>query len=102
MIAPATSTLTAPVRSEPLPPERPDLREAAQAFEAIFVRRLLSAARASSLAEQTPFTGPGLEQFETMRDEHVADIAARNGGFGLAVQIERQLASMLAQQGSAR
>lgn len=102
MIAPATSAPLSPASGQPLRPERLKLREAAQAFEAIFVRRLLSAARARSLAEQTPFTGPGLEQFETMRDEHVADIASRNGGLGLAVQIERQLAAMLAQQGSAR
>ena len=81
-------------------PERSDLREAAQAFEAIFVRRLLASARAGSLADQTPFSGPGLEQFTAMRDEHVADIAATTGGFGLAVQIERQLSAMVQQQGA--
>ncbi len=81
-------------------PERKDLREAAQAFEAIFVRRLLASARAGSLAEQTPFSGPGLEQFTAMRDEHVADIAAKNGGFGLAAQIEQQLSAMVHQQGA--
>jgi peptidoglycan hydrolase FlgJ len=103
VIAPAASvTPLSPTGPEPLSPERLELREAAQAFEAIFVRRLLSAARASSIAEQTPFTGPGLEQFEAMRDEHVADVAARSGGFGLADQIERQLSAMVAQQGSAR
>ena len=53
-----------------------DLRQAAQAFEAIFVRRLLASARAGSIAGQTPFSGPGLEQFTAMRDEHVADIAS--------------------------
>lgn len=80
-------------------PARTDLREAAQAFEAIFVRRLLASARAGSIAEQTPFSGPGLEQFTAMRDEQVADIAAKSGGFGLAEQIERQLSAMLRQQG---
>lgn len=79
--------------------DRKDLREAAQAFEAIFVRRLLASARAGSIADQTPFSGPGLEQFTAMRDEHVADIASRNGGFGLAEQIERQLSAMVRQQG---
>lgn len=82
-------------------PERLELREAAQAFEAIFVRRMLASARASSLAEQGPFSGPGLKQFEAMRDEHVAEIASKSGGFGLADQIEQQLASLVAQQGSA-
>ena len=79
--------------------EQADLRQAAQAFEAIFVRRLLASARAGSIAEQTPSSGPGLEQFTAMRDEHVADIAAKNGGFGLADQIERQLSALLRQQG---
>lgn len=83
----------------PAAPDRTDLREAAQAFEAIFVRRLLASARAGSIAGQTPFSGPGLDQFTAMRDEHVADIAARNGGFGLAEQIERQLSAMVRQQG---
>ena len=82
------------------PAERGELREAAQAFEAIFVRRLLASARAGSLAEQTPFSGPGLEQFTAMRDEHVADIAARSGGFGLAAQIEQQLSALVRQQGA--
>lgn len=81
-----------------LSPERLELREPAQAFEAIFVRRLLASARASSIADQTPFTGPGLQQFETMRDEQVAKIAADTGAFGLADQIERQLASMVDQR----
>lgn len=83
----------------PSAPDRTDLREAAQAFEAIFVRRLLASARAGSMAGQTPFSGPGLDQFTAMRDEHVADIAAKNGGFGLAEQIERQLSAMVRQQG---
>ncbi|MCL4673401.1 MAG: rod-binding protein [Sphingomonadaceae bacterium] len=82
----------------PAATDRKDLREAAQAFEAIFVRRLLASARAGSIADQTPFSGPGLEQFTAMRDEHVADVASRNGGFGLAAQIERQLGAMLRQQ----
>lgn len=94
MIVGPASTGAAPA------PERSELRQAAQAFEAIFVRRLLASARAGSLAEQTPFSGPGLEQFTAMRDEHVADIAARSGGFGLAAQIEQQLSAMLRQQGS--
>lgn len=81
------------------PATRSDLRAAAQAFEAIFVRRLLAAARAGSLAEQTPFSGPGLEQFTAMRDEHLAEITSKNGGFGLADQIERQLSALIRQQG---
>lgn len=81
-----------------LSPEKLELREAAQAFESIFVRRLLAAARESALAEGTPFSGPGLKQFEAMRDEHFAELAGNSGAFGLADQIEQQLAAMVEQR----
>jgi flagellar protein FlgJ len=72
-----------------------DLRQAAQAFEAIFLRQLLSGARKADFGGEDLFGGPGLEQFEAMRDEHVADIASQQGVFGLAAAIERQLSSMV-------
>nr|WP_283773463.1 rod-binding protein [Altererythrobacter sp. KTW20L] len=73
------------------------LREAAQAFEAIFVRQLLSSARAADFGgEEALLGGPGLEQFEAMRDEHFADVAAQRGTFGLADAIERQLSAQIA------
>lgn len=75
------------------PAERSELRQAAEAFEAIFVRKLLATARATDFGGEELFGGPGLEQFETMRDEHFADIASQNGTFGLADAIERQLAA---------
>jgi flagellar protein FlgJ len=68
------------------------LRQAAQAFEAIFVRQLLASARAADFGgEEALLGGPGLEQFEAMRDEHFADITSQQGVFGLAAAIERQL-----------
>jgi flagellar protein FlgJ len=91
---PATDTTNAR-----LDPERIRLREAAQGFEAIMVRRMLEAARASSVAEDTPLTGNGLKQFETMRDEHFADIAAQTGAFGFARSIESQLAQFIPAKG---
>ena len=101
-----SATNAASVQSAPstqAPPEnaaeRSDLRKAAQAFEAIFLRQMLASARASSIAEQTPFTGPGLDQFTAMRDEQFAEIASHNGGLGLADQIERQLTSLMQQSG---
>ena len=79
---------------------REDLREAAQAFEAIFVRQLLASARASDFGGSELFGGPGLEQFTAMRDEHFADIASKQGTFGLAASIERQLAAFVENGGS--
>ncbi|WP_054118918.1 hypothetical protein [Porphyrobacter sp. AAP60] len=78
-----------------LSPERAELRKAAEGFEAIMVRKMLAAARASSMAEETPLTGGGMQQFQTMRDEHFADIAARSGTLGFARSIEAQLAQHL-------
>jgi peptidoglycan hydrolase FlgJ len=81
-------------------PERLELRKAAEGFEAIMLRRLLASARASSFAEETPLTGNGLKQFQQMRDEHFADIAAKTGAFGFARSIEEQLTQYLPVQES--
>jgi len=78
-----------------LSPEQASLRKAAEGFEAIMLRRMLASARASSLAEQTPLTGGGMQQFQAMRDEHFADLAAKTGAFGFARSIEAQLAQHL-------
>jgi flagellar protein FlgJ len=85
--------------SPALSPERAALREAAEGFEAIMLRKLLASARASSFAEETPLTGGGMQQFQTMRDEHFADIAAKSGAFGFARSIEAQLAQHLPSKG---
>ncbi len=88
------------VRPEPpFSPERAALRKAAEGFEAIMVRKMLSTARAASLTEETPLTGGGLQQFQAMRDEHFADIAAQTGALGFARSIEAQLAQYLPTQG---
>lgn len=80
---------------EGLSPERRKLREAAQGFEAIMVRKMLDAARASSFAEDTPLTGGGRKQFEKMRDEHFAEVASKTGTLGFARSIEEQLAQFV-------
>lgn len=74
--------------------DRARLAEAAQQFEAIFLRQLLSTARKANLGEDL-FGGQGMQTFRTMQDEHVADLAARSGAFGLAKQIETHLARQL-------
>ena len=79
--------------------ERAELRKAAEGFEAIMLRKLLASARASHFAEETPLTGGGMQQFQTMRDEHFADIAAQSGAFGFARSIEAQLAQHLPSRG---
>jgi flagellar protein FlgJ len=82
-----------------LTPEQAELRKAAEGFEAIMVRKMLETARAASFAEETPLTGGGLQQFQAMRDEHFADLAAQSGAFGFARSIETQLAQYLPVKG---
>jgi len=72
--------------------ERVELRKAAQGFEAIFVRRMLEAARAADLGGDDVLGGSALDQYTAMRDEHLAQIAAERGTFGIAQAIEAQLA----------
>lgn len=79
-----------------LTPERAELRQAAQAFEAIILRQMLASARATDFGGDDIVSGPGLKQFEAMRDEHFADIASQGqGGLGLARSIEEQLSAHL-------
>jgi flagellar protein FlgJ len=89
----------APSSAATVTSERLALRKAAEGFEAIMLRKLLASARASSFAEETPLTGGGMQQFQTMRDEHFADIAAKSGAFGFARSIETQLAQHLPSKG---
>jgi flagellar protein FlgJ len=92
----ASLTGTRPALSAAASPDNGDLRQAVQAFEAIFVRQLLASARAADFGgEEALLGGPGLEQFEAMRDEHFADITSQQGVFGLAAAIERQLSAQV-------
>jgi flagellar protein FlgJ len=91
--------LRSPARPEALSPEYPELRKAAEGFEAIMIRKMLASARAASFAEETPLTGGGMQQFQAMRDEHFADLAASSGAFGFARSIEAQLAQHLPAKG---
>lgn len=98
-VSPAGHALTRPSSApETITPERMELREAAQAFEAIFIRQMLASARATDFGGEGVFSGQGLEQFETMRDENLADrLSQERGGLGLARSIEEQLSAHLPQ-----
>lgn len=74
--------------------EREKLAAAARQFEAIFVRQLLSTARKADFGAPL-LGGQALETFTQMQDDRFADLAAQSGAFGLARQIEAQLARLL-------
>jgi flagellar protein FlgJ len=87
------SPLSSPISvTPPATGPREELRQAAQGFEAIFVRRMLEAARAADLGGDDVIGGSAMDQYTAMRDEHLAQIAAEQGTFGIAAAIEAQLA----------
>jgi len=79
--------------------EREQLRDAARQFEAIFLRQLLSTARAADFGGDELFGGQGEETFREMQDSHFADLATQTGMVGLATSIEAQLTRFVKQEG---
>jgi peptidoglycan hydrolase FlgJ len=72
---------------------RQELRQAAQAFEAVFIRQLIGSMRNARLAEDM-FGSQATEQFRDMADGRLADSMSQQGTFGIAdlltAQFERQ------------
>ena len=97
MILPAALS-SAPL-SAAAPSERGQLRDAARQFEAIFVRQLLSTARAADFGGDELFGGAGEDTFRDMQDAHFADLAAKSDMVGLAASIEAQLARFVQKEG---
>lgn len=97
MITIALATATAPVTvALPAPSsDRARLHSAAQAFEAIFVREMLAAARAEKFGDTLWGSDQGNDTFAAMRDQRFADIAAQTGAIGLGTQVEAQLAARM-------
>jgi flagellar protein FlgJ len=83
---------------------RQELRQAAQAFEAVFIRQLIGSMRNAKLADDM-FGSQATEQFRDMADGRLADSMAQQGTFGiadlLAAQFERHRSVQPAQAGSA-
>ena len=83
MIAP----LTPPAGAAPAKPaDDPRLVEAAQAFEAIFLRDLIGSMRAGSLGDDL-FGNGGVDQFRDMMDDRLADDMAQTNGIGIAAML---------------
>ena len=70
------------------------LAGAAKAFEAIFVRQMLSSARQAGFGNEL-FSSQGTQTFQAMQDEKFAEVAAHSGAFGFAKVIEAQLSRHL-------
>lgn len=63
--------------------QRTQLRAAAEAFEAVFLRQMIGSMRQARLAED-PFGSAASEQFRDMADARLADSMAQQGSFGIA------------------
>lgn len=68
----------------------PDLKAAAQGFEAIFLREIIGAMRKGKLADDI-FGSSATDNFREMADARTADEMAKLGHFGIAGMIEMQL-----------
>ena len=92
MTAPIASTgpAGAPAAADP---QREQLRAAAQAFEAVFLRQMIGSMRQARLADDA-FGSQASEQFRDMADARLADDMSKQGSFGIAemllAQFDRQ------------
>jgi flagellar protein FlgJ len=71
--------------------KREQLKAAAQAFEAVFLRQMIGSMRQASLAQDDLLSGGrAAEQFRDMSDAKLADNMAEKGSFGIAELLLKQ------------
>jgi flagellar protein FlgJ len=72
--------------------EKDQLAKAAKAFEAVFMRQMISSMRSASLGDELFGSSAG-EQFRDMSDARLADSMADGKGFGIAELLMKQFAA---------
>lgn len=70
-------------------PNRARLEQAAQAFEAVFLRQVIGSMRQAQLATDV-FGSAASDQFRDMADANLADNMAAQGSFGIAELLMQQ------------
>ena len=65
------------------------MRQAAQQFEAVFLRQMIGSMRQAHLAED-PLSNDASEQFRDMSDARLADSMSTQGSFGIAEMLLNQ------------
>ena len=70
--------------------QREQIKAAAQQFEAIFLRQLLSSMRSANLAEDDLFGSQAGEQFRDMADGKTAESMSQQGVFGISEMLLNQ------------
>lgn len=94
-MTPALPPITAATASPPLPSTAAtandaQVRQAAEAFEAIILRQMLAAVRQGRLADDV-FGSSATDNFREVADARLADTLAARRSFGIADMVERQL-----------
>lgn len=70
------------------------MRQAAEAFEAVFLRQLIGSMRQAKLGEEL-FGSQATEQFRDIADANLADSMADQGSFGIADLLMQQFKAVL-------
>jgi len=83
------NTQTPATGADPAAQRRQELRQAAQAFEAVFIRQLLGSMRSTKLADDM-FGSQATDQFRDMADSRLADTMSQRGTFGIADMLVAQ------------
>lgn len=86
LAAPSISTAA----STTAQPAKPDLKAAAQRFEAVFLREVIATMRKGKLADEM-FGSSATNNFREMADARTADTMSQMGAFGIANLVEKQL-----------
>jgi peptidoglycan hydrolase FlgJ len=75
-----------------------DLRAAAEAFEAIFLRQMIGSMRQAQLTEGGVFSDQSSAPFRDMADARIADDMAGHARLGIADMLTRQFAAHVSAQ----
>lgn len=94
MTSPIASTTTASGAVPAAQAQRAELKKAAQAFEAVFLRQMIGSMRTAKLGEDL-FGSEATNQFREMSDARLADSMAEKGAFGIAEMLIGQLGKHL-------
>ncbi|WP_374414647.1 rod-binding protein [Novosphingobium colocasiae] len=81
--------------ASPAAGDREKLKATARQFEALFMRQMLAAARATDFGGDDLLGSSAMQTFRQMQDDHMADVTAQTGTLGLASIIEAQIARFL-------
>jgi len=87
-IAP-TGAVAAPAMENGKAGKTGDLRAAAEAFEAVFLRQMIGSMRSAGLADDI-FGNQATDQFRDLQDSNMADAMAGSTDFGIAELLLKQ------------